>query len=277
MLHVTGREPTGFHALQSLFAFTNVVDTLVLHPSTQTQVKIMGPFATSVSSQENSVLAAINWFSHQFPKCQQKWSVTLEKNIPVAAGLGGGTSDAAATIAALLQAYEINIKDIHAFVCASGELGADVPVCLTYQLGLGSLFWLEGSGKLHFPEPRQGKLSYPMILVNPLKPTPTGAVFHQLHGHYSSSILPYEEGRDLLTWVKEHRNDLERPASQLVPDIQNILEVLQKLPGCLLTRMSGAGATCFAFFEPSMDMTILTENLKNMHPQWWIMPSCLVE
>lgn len=276
MLHVTGREPSGFHALQSLFAFTGLSDKVIMTPSHQEEIKITGLFSPAVMPEQNSLLTALHWFYGKFPEHKRPWSLSLEKNIPVAAGLGGGTSDAAAVIALLCQLHKIVFDDLPSFIKASGELGADVPVCLAYQLGLGSLFWLQGSGKDQYPQPLKGSLSHPVLLINPLKPTYTKDVFHQFGQSYAKPIQAYDGDEDLLQWVGRYRNDLQEAAVHLVPEIRHVLDVLAALPGCVLSRMSGTGATCFALFEKSHDLSKLAQDLSSQHPHWWIFPTILL-
>ncbi len=275
MLHVTGREPSGFHALQSLFAFTTLADKIKITPHEHNVMEITGAFADAVSPEKNSLWSAQEWFYTQFPELRRSWSIHVTKRIPVAAGLGGGTSDAAAMIALLMEVHGLVIHDLKAFIISSGALGADVPVCLAYQLGLGSLFWLEGSGKAHYPCPIQRSLNHPVILINPLKASPTKDVFAALNPPYSHPIQLFLEVDDLLSWVSRQRNDLQEPASHLIPEIHEVLNLLSHLPGCRLARMSGSGATCFAFMD-SDDNAPLLHELTKAYPQWWITQSFLV-
>jgi 4-diphosphocytidyl-2-C-methyl-D-erythritol kinase len=270
MLHVTGRDASGFHDLQSLFAFVDFGDQLWIEQAFQTSVHLSGVFARAVDRADNSLLSAINWFYQKTSFIPQPWRIHLEKNLPVASGLGGGTSDAAAIIALLMGYIGWQPQSLEDFIKASGELGADVPICLAHQLGLGTFFWLEGTGKGEMPQPISVALNKAILLVNPNISCSTGQIFQRFGQNYAPLIQGYREGEDFLAWLAAHRNDLQLPACQLVPEIRDVLSFLAGQPGCLIARMSGSGATCFGIFDSMAQANIAREQIQQCYPQWWI-------
>lgn len=270
MLHVTGRDATGFHELQSLFALVDLADRLAMQEALESTMEISGPFAAIVDPHHNSVLKAISWFYQYTAIPSQDWRISLEKNIPVAAGLGGGTSDAAAALKILSILHNWQPTNVIDFIRDSGKLGADVPVCLAYQWGLGHFFWLEGSGRKQYPQPLTIQCPYSVLLVNPNIPCPTGRVFQTRRGQYSESIAANIPQDYPLSWLALRCNDLQPAACQIVPQISEVLAVLEKQLGCRLARMSGSGATCFALFDNFRHMKRSQQNIQKHYPQWWV-------
>lgn len=280
ILHVTGKQASGFHDLQSLFTFIPTIhDSLKISLKNSEEssfsLEIDGPFAYDLPPPQtgNSILTAATWFQQKVAPSKRTALIRLTKNLPIASGIGGGTSDAAAIIAGLLQLWDISLspQEKWALVLASGELGADVPVCLAYQLGLGVTFWLEGSGKDTLPIPIEDNSSFHYVLVNPKRPVSTADAFKRLTKPYSSPIpAPSQVSFEFL---KNHKNDLAPPASQICPAIKPILIAIQKTPECLLSRLSGSGATCFGLFateEGAQQAAIL---LQKEFPTGWVQKS----
>jgi 4-diphosphocytidyl-2-C-methyl-D-erythritol kinase len=237
-LHIRRRRPDGYHDLASVFAFANQGDVLTAVPAEGLSLAIKGRFATCLSSgADNLVMRAAIALQLAFGTSTGA-ALTLEKNLPIASGIGGGSADAAAALRLLARMWAIDPADPQILEIAAG-LGADVPPCLASN----SLF---GAG-------RGDTLSSiniafdgaPLLLVNPLVPLSTATVFAGWDGADRGPI----DVADPASW----RNDLTTPALSIVPAIAGILDRLSAQSGTRFVRMSGSGATCFAVFETPED------------------------
>lgn len=239
-LHVRRRRDNGYHELETLFAFARDGDVVSVEPAGRWSFAITGPFAGGLAGEgawaDNLVTRAADAFARAFPETAPH-AVTLDKRLPIASGIGGGSADAAATLRALARTRGIALDDprLHALAL---PLGADVPACL---LGLTT----EGSGVGEALVPIAGLPGTPLLLVNPRAAVSTAAVFRGWDG-VDRGPLP---AGDLLTRARAGRNDLAAPARALAPAIGAVEALLAAAPGVLLSRMSGSGATCFALFD----------------------------
>lgn len=227
-LHVRARRPDGYHELETLFAFTDFGDRLSATPSDEWGLRVVGPMADAAGMVgENLVLRAARAFAAA-TGCTARFAFLLEKHIPVAAGLGGGSADAAAALRLLARAtgHSGRLEEIGA------GIGADVAACVRSATCFGA-----GKGERLRPGPHLG--GTPVLLVNPRVPVLTGPVFAGWDGKDRGPLDAWQQGR----------NDLEAPAIQLQPVIADVLAWLRSLPGARLARMSGSGATCFALFD----------------------------
>ena len=253
-LHVVGQRSDGLHLLDSLVAFADIGDHLKAKLAHRSSISITGPMAAGVPSDgQNLVLQAARWIgvSAEFQ---------LEKHLPAAAGIGGGSSDAAAALRLLSRLTSQPIPS------GAAALGADVPVCLrpgsTRMRGVGDR--LE---PVTLP-------ALPALLVNPGVPVPTGAVFAALTNKDNAPMpveipdIPTPEQAAL--WLASQRNDLQIPALSLVPEIGDVLARLAALPGARLARMSGSGATCFALFDTIEAASTAQATLHADHSDWWV-------
>jgi 4-diphosphocytidyl-2-C-methyl-D-erythritol kinase len=256
MLHVVQRLVDGYHHLQSLIAFADIGDEITIEKAESSSLTVDGPYASHVPlAAENSMIMAARWSKERFPEIDQI-HLHLTKNLPIASGIGGGSSDAAATIAGLLKCYGISLSEDEeeALILASGELGADVPVCLAHQFGWGPLLWIDSSGRETLPIPLDIPVPGVLVLVNPGVGVSTRSIFSKIHPPYTlpqdfiNGFATHFAG-DLLGYLKAQKNDLMEVAVAQEPKIGKVIQALQKAPGCLLARMSGSGATCFALFE----------------------------
>ena len=246
-LHVRHRRPDGYHELETLFAFATDGDVITVVKADAASFTITGPFAAALSSPaktgaQSAALSGnlVERAAHEFPEhfaVTNPHAITLEKNLPIASGIGGGSADAAATLRALAALHDIPHTDpaLHRIAAA---LGADVPACL---LGRTTI----GTGKGDALIEIEGLPGTPLLLVNPLVQVSTAKVFAAWDGHDRGAI---PEG-NLLTRARAARNDLEPPATALAPVIAQVRAQLDAAPGATLSRMSGSGATCFALFE----------------------------
>jgi 4-diphosphocytidyl-2-C-methyl-D-erythritol kinase len=266
-LHVTGRRADGYHLLDSLVAFSDIVDRLSVAPAPRLSLAITGPFARDLAqdeAQKNLVWRAAEALAARLGRVPDV-AVTLEKNLPVASGIGGGSSDAAAALKALAAHWQASL-DERALCALAAALGADVPVCV---IGRASFFGGIGDEIAAAPPlPR-----VPLLLVNPGIALPTASVFRARQGPFSPrarfAVAPASVAA-LAALLKERRNDLTDAAIGIVPAISDVLARLAAQPGVLLARMSGSGATCFALFETKAAAEAAAAALKAEQPRWWI-------
>lgn len=259
-LHVRRRRADGYHDLETLFAFARDGDTVAMTPADRWSLTVTGPQAAGLASGSrwdagNLVVRAADAFSGTFAVPPQ--AITLDKHLPVASGIGGGSADAAATLRLLARLASVPLDDPNLVAIARG-LGADVPACLFGQTSLGT-----GAGEVL--EPLRGLAGTPLLLVNPGVAVSTAAVFRGWDGVDGGAIV---DG-DLLTRARLGRNDLAPAARTLAPAIAEVEAMLDQAPGVLLSRMSGSGATCFALFadEASRDRTARVA----ANQGWWTM------
>lgn len=261
-LHVSEKLENGYHALDSLIAFANVGDEITLTPAAEFSLHIDGPFAESIPADENNLaMKAAKLFTDKTGKplnCQ----MTLTKNLPASAGIGGGSADAAAALRALEQFWDIKLPkpDILA-IC--NALGADVPVCYANRaariLGIGNV-----------QDTRYALPTLHAVLINPLIPCPTGSIFKNFNEPFQTREPDIAEGDAFLPFIKAQKNQLTPAAIQAVPDIEHILSALRSQKNCLFARMSGSGASCFGIFESEEDSTNAARAIESQNPHWWV-------
>jgi 4-diphosphocytidyl-2-C-methyl-D-erythritol kinase len=262
-LHVRARRPDGYHEIETLFAFCRDGDRLDVEQAQADRLMIVGPFAEGLSATENLVLAALAAMRHQPFADIPPLDITLTKNLPAAAGIGGGSADAAAMIRLLDRQYVQN-GDNRELVSATAHLGADVGACIVGRTRIG-----QGIGTdLHMaPDDLAG---CPVLLVNPRVPLATGPVFAAWDG-VDRGRLPQGTAREI---AMAGRNDLEEPALRLCPVIADVLAALRRTDAWL-TRMSGSGATCFALFDSEAARAAAHAMISAAHPGWWCLESAL--
>lgn len=247
-LHVCGKLPDGRHALETLFAFCTDGDRIHAEPSEALGLTVSGPFAGALAEVEDNLVLRAARALRERAKVEEGASLHLVKSLPVAAGIGGGSADAAAALRLLTAMWKVD--PAHASALAP-ELGADVPACLLSMTALGS-----GAGDELRLADGGGVSGRPVLLLNPRLPLSTARVFARWQGEGSGPLSDWREGR----------NDLEAPARALVPEIGAVLDWLSEQRGSDLVRMSGSGPTCFALFadEDSRDGAAAA-----VPRQWW--------
>jgi 4-diphosphocytidyl-2-C-methyl-D-erythritol kinase len=263
-LHVTGRRADGYHELDSLFVRVDVADRIWLSLAERDALDLTGPFGKALAGepeQDNLVMRAVDAVRRS-TGYDGGFCVRLEKNLPPASGLGGGSADAAAALkgaASLLG----GVADLH--VLAQG-LGADVPPCLHDKpvrvSGIGEII-----------APVAGLPAAALVLVNPGTPLSTPTVFAARQGAFSdarSPVDPLETIDDLVDSLALRSNDLEAPACQLAPSVSDVLTSLRARPGVRLARMSGSGATCFGLTATLDEAQAAAETLRCDHADWWV-------
>ena len=265
-LHVTGRRENGFHTLDSLVTFANIGDTITIEDAPSFSLHTNGPFPGSLpqNHDDNLVVQTAKTLSKHLNK-PLNVKITLTKNLPLAAGIGGGSSDAAATIRGLIEHWKIKNETDH-ILKTIAKLGADIPVCFQAKPTI-----MRGIGDILLPAPAMPKT--PIVLINPMIPCPTKDVFAAYEGHDKhNTALPAQCNTidDLVKILDPLDNDLLDPALKIVPDIQNVINALNTQKECHLARMSGSGATCFGLFETIEHAERTAKTIKSENPNWWI-------
>ena len=272
-LHVGAPGDDGYHPISSLIAFADVGDRLSAAHSSRLSLKVEGGFAGALGSPgENLVLKALRALGRGTGSGEPPIALTLDKVLPVAAGLGGGSSDAGAALrlAARLSEGEVTPAQLAA---AAAQIGADGPMCL-----FPSSLWAEGHGERLQRETRLPALH--AVLVNPRAPSSTGAVYRAYdEGRMADADRPDEPadwGLDtVLEWLKSQRNDLQSAAVALQPAIGPVLEAVAHTPDVRLTRMSGSGATVFGLYPDEQAARTASESLSKDHGHWWVRQAVL--
>jgi 4-diphosphocytidyl-2-C-methyl-D-erythritol kinase len=273
-LSVLGRRPDGYHAIEGLVAFAAVGDQVTLSVGPQDAVTTTGPFAAEIDGP-NLLQAALRLLREHDPELRLG-SVLLDKQLPVAAGLGGGSADAAALLRAVRGANPDRAGRVNWHELAR-RLGADVPVCLAGKPAL-----MSGIGDRIEPLAAPGLPPAAVVLANPRLPLSTAEVYRALGaGPAPESDLPSRSlGRiaDLVTlveYMRQRSNDLERPALRLLPAIGDVKSALAGQAGCLFAGMSGSGPTCFGIFADEAGAARAAEALRRAHAGWWIVATGL--
>ena len=273
-LRVVGRRTDGYHDLESVVAFADCADRLSLTLGSKLHLKATGPLAQDCGeSADNLVFKAAQLLGERVPDLRLG-EFTLDKVLPVAAGIGGGSADAAAALRLLAQANGLALDDARLIEVAQ-LTGADVPVCLASRACV-----MTGVGETLLP---LSLPKMPCVMVNPRVPVATRDVFEAL-GLRSGELLVGatdvlqatawpEAGASLEDWVEvlaESSNDLEAPATRIHPVIAEVISALNATNGAWLARMSGSGATCFAIFEDTAEAHRAAQKIQLDHPQWWV-------
>jgi 4-diphosphocytidyl-2-C-methyl-D-erythritol kinase len=245
----------GYHPLDSLVVFADVGDDIAMRPADKTHLTIAGPFGEGLTAEaDNLILRALAAAK------ARPYSVTLQKNLPVSAGIGGGSANAAAVLRLC------GVNDLGVAV----SLGADVPVCLhsktAHMTGIGEdVKVMPDMGQLH------------ALLINPRVAVSTGAIFKAFDAapDIRETPRPMKASGDLLSRALDGRNDLEPIAMAQAPVIGDVLRLLASQNGCQLARMSGSGATCFGLFESDNTLRRAEAAIRAQAPDWWIQPTLL--
>jgi len=265
-LHVTGRRADGYHLLDSLFVFTRDGDVVHVRDAEELSLEITGFYADALpNNEDNIVLKAARALAVSFG-IPPKAKIRLEKKLPVASGIGGGSTDAAATLKALTQLWKLNISTEKIRKIAL-DLGADVPSCLEAKA-----VQVAGIGDVLTPAPLLPKLF--ILLVNPNKPVSTPSVFKTRAAVFSKeapfthAITDFDQ---FVAALSERHNDLCDAACQIEPAIHDVLRALEEYPSCRLARMSGSGGTCFGLFPSAAEAESVYRKMQISHPNWWIL------
>lgn len=260
-LHVRRRREDGYHELETLFAFVAHGDEVRLSDADTAAFAVVGQFAAGLATEgDNLVTRAAALFEHSFGALPPL-AITLDKRLPVASGLGGGSADAAATLRALARRTGV---DVQGLVPLAEALGSDVPACLLGRTAIGR-------GRGERLEPLADLAAIPVLLVNPGIAVATRDVFAAWDG-IDRGPLPVGSAEVI---ASEGRNDLEAPAIAQAPVIGDVLAMLRRLPGVRLARMSGSGATCFALCESAAARAHAAAAIAAAQPSWWCLETVL--
>jgi 4-diphosphocytidyl-2-C-methyl-D-erythritol kinase len=271
-LHVIGRRADGYHLLDSLIAFADIGDTITAAPADALALTVDGPEAAGIAGlgDDNLVFRAARLLKER-GRIEAGAALHLEKRLPAAGGIGGGSSDAAAALRALSHLWGRPL-DNEALRALALELGADVPACLAARP-----VWVGGIGDELQPAPFLPAAG--IVLANPRRPLPTADVFRRRRGKFSSAArfgpVP-TDAAGLVAALTSRRNDLTEAAVALAPEIGALLDRLAELPGALLARMSGSGATCFALFADATAAARGARWLAARQPRWWIAATTII-
>ncbi len=264
-LEIKGRRPDGYHELESLVLFADFGDILEYRPGGAFSLSVTGPFASALEG--DNLLEHTARAYAALSGGEPSGAFHLVKHIPVAAGLGGGSADAAAALRMLAAEGEPMPRS--ALLDLAAGIGADVPCCL-----LASAAIMTGIGDTLHPLPPLTPV--PAVLVNPMLPLSTRDVFRELAAAPlaaapSAPLVPaFADAAELAAYARARSNDLERPARRLLPVIGEILAVLGEAHGALLSRLSGSGPTCFALFANSPDAQAAADAIRQHRPGWWV-------
>jgi len=272
-LHVGPLEADGYHPLASLVVFADVGDRLTVERAERLSLAVTGPFADALEGEgDNLVLRAVRALCAASIVGEPGLRISLDKQLPVAAGLGGGSSDAGAALTLARDALGLSLDDTALAEIAAG-IGADGPMCLHARAA-----WAEGRGDVLTFE--TGLPPLPALLVNPGVPSSTGAVYRAFDDAAKGAAdRPGPPSAwdlaSVMDWLAAQRNDLQAPAVSLAPAIGEALAAVAALPGVRLTRMSGSGATVFALFDTAAAAGAAGRALSALHPDWWVRPTTL--
>ncbi|MFP4098046.1 MAG: 4-(cytidine 5'-diphospho)-2-C-methyl-D-erythritol kinase [Alphaproteobacteria bacterium] len=276
-LHITGRRHDGYHTLHSLVAFADCGDIIDIEPAAQFGFSVHGPFApvlegvgAGAGGDGNIVIKAAKELAQIVGK-PLDLHIRLTKNLPVAAGLGGGSCDAAATLWGLQDYWGLNHNTPYLLPLMT-RLGADVAMCLRCQPQI-----VRGIGEELYPAPLMPEI--PIVLVNPLRPCLTQDVFLQStnRAYREDVFVPagFSNALELAAFLQNQHNDLYDGALALVPEINSVMSALEAHKECLLARMCGSGASCFGLFETIKDAKKVAKIISKNNPGWWVQTAWL--
>lgn len=263
-LHITGQRADGYHLLESIVVFTEEGDRVFVEASDEDRFTISGPFSDGLDAGQDNLVTRARDHLRALVGSTAAVAIHLEKNLPVASGIGGGSSDAAATLRALCRLWLISPSG-EALSALALQLGADVPMCLEARSLIA-----RGIGEKVVPVSMP---DLPLVLVNPGVAVSTPSAFRAL-ARKDNPILPSLpdglDGPGLVTWLSNSsRNDLEAPARLLAPEVAEVIGALGHT-GSSLSRMSGSGATCFGIFPSFEEACAAATKLAAAHPSWYV-------
>lgn len=267
-LHVTGQREDGYHELDSLVVFAGISDSITASPAPDLRLSVSGPFSDGVPVDRSNLILRAAEILRDARGVKGGAMLTLEKHLPHAAGIGSGSSDAAATLKLLSEMWDVApLPSTAADILA---LGADVPVCL----GAPSPVRMNGIGETLGPVPRLPDCA--LVLVNPRAPLPTQDVFKGLTAKSNAPMNPMPEKMDFqrfASWLQQQRNDLLDPAIRIAPEVGQALRRLQRMPLVKAAGMSGSGATCYGLVANMADARHVARAIQVAEMGWWVAPA----
>ncbi|ARJ66332.1 4-(cytidine 5'-diphospho)-2-C-methyl-D-erythritol kinase [Magnetospirillum sp. ME-1] len=269
-LHVVGKRDDGYHLLDSLVAFAGMGDTLDFAPADTLRLEVTGPTAGQIPEGENIVIKAARLLADA-AGVNKGAAIRLTKRLPVAAGIGGGSADAAAALKGLMRLWDVSLSP-EALNTLALSIGADVPVCLA-----GKPMRMMGVGEVLEPAPALPPAW--LLLVNPMVPLHTPPVFKARTGPFSEAdplTAAPSDAQALAQALAARRNDLTPPAILIEPVVGEVLAAIAATADCLLPRMSGSGATCFGLYGGQAQARAAAARVAAAHPAWWVAPAPLL-
>lgn len=270
-LHIKGKRDDGYHLLDSFAVFPEVYDRITVEPGKRLTLNIKGPFADQLNKEgpvsENLVIQAARKLQERLGE-KPGAKITLEKNLPIASGIGGGSADAAATLRALMRLWDTK-PNVWRVSRLSKRVGADVPACMVSRPIL-----MSGIGEELSVPPKLPRMF--MLLVNPGKKVSTPKVFEGVNLRSVKVKKRPKVPAKFKGWdhfekfLGEASNDLEASAKKIAPVIGDVLKELKKTQAPLLTRMSGSGATCFSLYRTENELNAARERIVGRQPKWWV-------
>lgn len=264
-LRIVGKREDGFHLLQSLVAFLSLADEIEIAPASGLSLEIAGPFGGQISAADNLVLRAARALD-----ASRGAKITLHKNIPVGAGLGGGSADAACVLKGLNQFWGLKRSEAELLEIAA-KLGSDVPACIHSKP-----LWMEDTGGKLIPVSFQP--AWHVVLVYPHVLLTAKEVYSRMAAPYShiQPIPQFKNDVDWLEYLQREENDLTPAATSIHPEIARLMETMSQLPDVLFARMSGSGSTCFSVFENGEDAKNAATSLQHEFPNYWVRATQLI-
>ena len=259
-LHVTGFKKSGYHILDSIVIFTDIFDSLFFKKNKKNGLSLAGEFSNSLNVKKNSLLEALNLFEN---KPTDQFSIKLEKNLPLGAGLGGGSADAAAVIRFITQHFRHQMPSPKAI----SKIGADVPACV---LSVASR--VGGIGEIVKPIDIS-EIDLWIVLVNPGIFVSTGSIFEEVTEKHNEPLEPFTHfctTDQFIDYLKRQRNDLQKIATNKCPEIKQVLDTIEKSQDVLLSRMSGSGSTCFGLYRTKEIAKRAVSYINKKNNKWWI-------
>ena len=261
-LQIVGQKSNGFHLLDSIVGFTEFGDHLSFKKSDELELTMKGAFSDQIPVDKSNLILKAAELLRTINNIKTGAHITLTKNLPPSAGLGGGSSDAAATIRGLSRMWGTDLPEIHDLM----KIGSDLPVCINqktqHMKGFGEVLNVVNT----FP-------NLPILLVNPLKKVSTQTVFRKLENKKNSPLSKYEKlfqtKKDWINWLLLQRNDLMEPAVSVEPVISEVLQFISNQISVEKVSMSGSGATCFGVFENKHDCDLAMKQVRQERPDWW--------
>lgn len=270
-LHVTGQRDDGYHLLDSLVVFTDAGDQISAQSANDMTLSVSGPFAQGVPTDDSNLILRAAHLLRRKRGVIAGAQITLEKHLPHAAGLGGGSSDAAAALKLLAELWDV--EPLPADAPEIVALGADVPVCIHGPAPAR----MQGVGEVLNAVPRLPDCA--MVLVNPKVAVPTGAVFDGLSSKVNAPMDDVPDGMsfdDFAAWLAAQRNDLQAPAMDVAKEVQTAIDRLNRIPAVAFAGMSGSGATCFGLVKNMADARHAARVVQVAEMGWWVTPAVLL-
>ena len=259
-LHVTGVRADGYHVLDSIVIFTDISDSLFIKKNEENRLTFTGQFAKSLDVKKNSILQALKLFENVLT---DRFSIKLEKNLPIGAGLGGGSADAAAIIRFITSYFSCPMPS-HKVI---SKIGADVPACV-----LSKASRIGGIGELVRPIDISG-IDLWIVLVNPCIFVSTACIFQEVIEKHNEPLEPFNHfssTNQFIDYLERQRNDLQAITANKFPEINLVLRTIEATNGVLLTRMSGSGSTCFGLYKSQEIAKKAVSYINKRSKKWWV-------